>query len=104
MKNKKRGLWHDGGRVGSTAQENCAIKGEMMDVEMKFLRCRWQSLHRRMEQYNVNLFTLNTLLGFRLGDLSPVCPVELKAQSQCTCHNQQGDISKGKYIFFTFSV
>lgn len=68
----------------------------MMNVEMKVLRRCCQSPHRRMEQYNVNLFTSDTLLGFRLGDLSPVLRVELTARGQHTCHNQQGDISNGK--------
>lgn len=61
---------------------------EMTDVTVMW--CRWQSLQRRMEHYNANLFTSNT---FGLSDLRWLEP---KAQCQYTCHNQQGDISSGK--------
>lgn len=47
--------WRDGaGKLNEIGMS------EMMDVEMKVVRCQSQSLHRRMEQYNVNLFTSNT--------------------------------------------
>lgn len=61
--------WRDGARKLSKKKKGMS---EVMDVEMKVLPCHCQSLHRRMEQYNENLFTSNTLLGFGSGDLSPV--------------------------------
>ena len=58
----------------------------------------------RIEQYNVNLFTSHSPLGFRLYNLSLVCGVKQRAQIQCTCHNQQGNIGNGKKIFLSSSV